>query len=79
MTRFVAFREILKEFGLKITEHEGRNHAKYLGVGNDNAIIARAVHDNDTEQYTIDMLMDCLKSYVEVMINRKMREANEQL
>ena len=79
MTRLEALEEILGEFGLNIREVEGCNHTKYLGVGNDNAIIARGVNDNDTEQYTIDMLINCLQSYIEVMINRKMRKEHEQI
>ena len=78
MTRFEAFSEILKEFGFKIQEYEGRNNIIYLGILNDNAIIGRERHDNDTEQDTIEKLIKCLQSYIEVMINRKMREANEQ-
>ena len=79
MTRLEALEEILGEFGLNIRGFEGCNHTKYLGVGNDNAIIARVVRDNDTEQYTIDMLINCLQSHIEVMINRKMRKEHEQI
>ena len=77
MTRLEALEEILGEFGFKLQEYEGCDKSIYLGILNDNAIIGRERHDNDTEQDTIQKLTGCLQSYIEVMINRKMRMDNE--
>ena len=79
MTRLEALEEILGEFGLKIHGSEGCNHIKYIGIKDGNAIIGRVVRDYDTENDTIRKLIMCLQSYIEVMINRKTREANEQI
>ena len=73
MTKLEALEEILGEFGLKIQEYEGCNHIKYIGIKDGNAIIGRESHDYDTENDTIRNLKGCLQSYIEVMINRKMR------
>ena len=67
---------MLKEHNLELGEME-HNQDKYIGVRNGKKGGVWMEMDA-SEQANIQKLMGCLQSYIEVMINRKMREANEQ-